>query len=188
MKQNELLVYAIDALDSLSIPYFLVGSLASSAYGEGRMTNDIDIVVDLKGSQVEALCRGFPSPAFYVSLTAANEAIRQRSQFNVIHPQAGQKIDFMIARADAWGREQMARRRRERIFPELEGFIAAPEDVIIGKLIYYHEGESEKHLRDIASMLKLSTVPIDKTYIEHWAGELGITAAWQAVLSRLGGC
>jgi hypothetical protein len=108
-------------------------------------------------------------------------------QFNVIHPASGNKIDFVMARDDAWGRSQLARRIRKPILPDREAFVAAPEDVIIGKLWYYHEGESEKHLRDIASMLRVSGDEIDLAYVEHWAKQLGFDAGWEAVRDRLSG-
>ncbi|HKD35995.1 MAG TPA: hypothetical protein VKB78_04315, partial [Pirellulales bacterium] len=154
---------------------------------EPRLTRDIDIVVRLAEAQVERLCEAFPDPDFYVSLPAARQAILDLGQFNVIHPTSGYRIDFMVARDDAWGRSQMARRIRKPILPGREAFVAAPEDVIIGKLWYYHEGGSEKHLRDIASMMSISRGQIDLAYIEQWAGRLGFSASWQAVLARLGG-
>lgn len=45
MQQDELLRYAVETLERLNIPYTVVGSLASGAYGEPRLTQDIDIVV-----------------------------------------------------------------------------------------------------------------------------------------------
>ena len=45
MEQPELLQYAIEALERLGITYMVVGSLASSVYGEPRSTLDIDIVI-----------------------------------------------------------------------------------------------------------------------------------------------
>src|SRR5258706_250379 len=127
----------------------VVGSCASMAYGEPRMTQDIDIVVDLQPSQLLALCEAFPLPEFYVSKEAAASAIEHQSQFNVIHPDPGNKIDFIVPKDDPWSREQVNRRQRIRMLEQLEGFAARPEDIIIGKMIFYQEGGSEKHLRDI---------------------------------------
>ena len=93
----------------------------------------------------------------------------------------------MIARDDAWGRSQMSRRCRQPILADRETFLATPEDVILAKLLYYREGESEKHLRDIAGIFRISGEEIDKTYIEHWVGQLDLTQEWQAVLDRLHG-
>ncbi len=184
MEQADLLRTVIQILEDLQIPYLVVGSLASAAYGEPRMTHDIDVVVDLRPDHVTALCNAFPAPEFYVSSEAARQAIHDRRSFNVIHPTSGNKIDFMIARDDAWGREQLARRQRILILPDREGFAAQPEDVILGKLLYYAEGGSEKHLRDITGMLRV-TPEIDRDDIGKWASRLGVTDVWQIILERM---
>ena len=186
MEQSDLLRLVIDVLEEQQIAYCIGGSLASGVYGEPRYTHDIDVVVDLHMDQVARLCQAFPAPEFYVSPQAAREAVTMRSQFNVIHPTSGQKIDFMIARDDAWGRSQMGRRHREEIVAGRPGYTAAPEDVIIAKLWYYHEGGSDKHLRDIAAMLQVSGELIDRSYIEQWVQQLGYTEEWHAVLESLG--
>jgi hypothetical protein len=43
------------ALDELHVPYLVGGSLASSTHGIPRATQDIDLVVQLTGSRVDAL-------------------------------------------------------------------------------------------------------------------------------------
>src|SRR4051812_36900929 len=123
----------------MGMPYMIVGSFASGAYGEPRMTHDIDIVIEPSPTQLEELSDAFSPVDFYVSHEAAREALRAGGQFNVLDPTSANKIDFMIARADRWGREQMSRRERMLILPDQAGFAARPEDVIISKLLYYHE-------------------------------------------------
>jgi hypothetical protein len=184
VEQPELVRKVIATLESQRLPYMVVGSLASAVYGQPRLTQDIDVVVALPVSEVDRLCAAFPAPEFYVSVPAARQAAAGGGQFNIIHPTSGNKVDVMVARQDAWGRSQLARRRRELIFPQLPGFVAAPEDVIIGKLWYYDEGGSEKHLGDIAAILQVSGAKLDRAYIEHWSQSLGLMAAWQAVLAR----
>ncbi|MEW6358010.1 MAG: hypothetical protein AB1696_16875 [Planctomycetota bacterium] len=186
MDQGELLRYAIDILEELEITYMVVGALASTAYGDPRLTQDIDIVLDIRPDQLDALCGKFPLAEYYVSPEAAREAVLGGGQFNVIHPSSGNKIDFMIARNDPWGRSQIARRRRMRILPDLDGYVASPDDIIIGKMLYYREGGSEKHLRDITGILKISGDDVDRDYVAHWAAELGLTPIWQAIRKRIG--
>ena len=164
----------------------LVGSMASAAYGEPRMTKDIDVVVDLREPQVSLLCRAFASDEFYVSEPAALQAVRRKGQFNIIHPKSGNKIDLLILPASAWGQAEFLRRERTRILPDLEGYCARPEDVILGKLMYYREGGSEKHMRDITGILKVSGDAVDREYVSAWAVKMGLAEIWQAVLSRLG--
>jgi hypothetical protein len=183
--QADLLRHAIDVLETHEISYMVVGSFASAVYGEPRLTHDIDIVVDLRMGQVEPLCAAFPSPEFYVSVDAAREAAASGGQFNVIHSASGNKIDFLSPRADAWGQRQLTRRIRKPILPDCEAFTASPEDVILGKLWYYQEGGSEKHLRDVAAVLQVSGDQIDRAYVDRWATELGLTEPWRAVVERL---
>ena len=187
MEQADVFRLAIEVLERLKVPYMIVGSAASSIYGEPRLTQDIDIVIDPTPSQLEQLCTAFPQNDFYVSLDAARAALASRAQFNIIHPDSGNKIDFMIAGEDAWGRSQLARRRRVPVLPALEAAAAAPEDVIIAKMLYYQEGGSEKHLRDITGMFKVSGDRIDRQYIQCWAETLGVTDVWEAVQHRTRG-
>ncbi|MEI8376853.1 MAG: hypothetical protein WCJ35_28905, partial [Planctomycetota bacterium] len=126
-------------------------------------------------------------PDFYVSQSAAREAVLTRGQFNVIHPTSGNKVDFMVARNDPWGRMQLTRRIRRPILPDQDGFVAAPEDVIIAKLWYFHEGGSDKHLRDIAGMLQTSSELIDMQYVDQWAQKLGFADHWREVVERVHG-
>ena len=148
-------------------------------------TLDVDILVDLDVETVVLLCAAFPDPEFYVNLSTAEEAVRRRRQFNVIQPKTGLKIDFIVARDDEWGRQQLARRKRVEIFPEQWGYTAAPEDVILGKLLYYKEGQSEKHLRDIAGMLSVSGDLIDREDISTWASQLDVFEIWQKIIQRV---
>jgi hypothetical protein len=187
VEQAELLRHVIAVLESQQLTYMVVGSYASSIYGEPRFTHDIDIVVQLAIDTANRLCAAFPSPEFYVSQTAAREAVSMRGQFNVIHPASGNKIDFMVARNDPWGRLQLTRRIRRPILPDQDAFVAAPEDVIVAKLWYYHEGGSDKHLRDIAAMLQTSGELINMQYVDQWAQQLGFADHWRAVVDRVHG-
>ena len=185
MDQSDLLKLAIKNLQQLRVSYAIVGSFASSIWGESRLTQDIDIVVELKPEQAVLLCDSFPSPEFYVSQTAAQEAVARSGQFNVINPSSGNKIDFMVAGRTDWAVAQLQRSKQLSLFPDQVAQVAAPEDVIIGKLVYYREGGSEKHLRDIAGMLKFSGDMIDRAYVERFAKQLDVADIWEAVLNSV---
>lgn len=185
MEQADLLQMAIETLERLQIPYLVCGSVASGAFGEPRMTRDIDIVIDLRFGKVSELCDAFPAPEFFVTKDSAIAAIRSAKQFNVVHPASGNKIDFMISRDDQWSKSQMQRRQRAKLFGSVEGYASSAEDIIISKMMYYHEGGSEKHLRDITGILSLRADQVDRDYIAHWATRLKVAEVWSAVLSRL---
>jgi hypothetical protein len=71
------------------------------------------------------------------------------------------------------------------IFPDQVANVAAPEDVILGKLVYYREGGSEKHLRDITGMLTFSGDMIDRAYVDRFAQLLGVAEMWEAILNSV---
>jgi hypothetical protein len=185
VEQSDLLKFAVRQLERIATPYALVGSFASGIWGESRFTQDIDLLIDLKPQQAKQLFDSFPAEDFYVSLAAVNDAVARCGQFNVIHPASGNKIDFMIAGNSSWTAAQLARRKRVQVLPDLAADVAAPEDVILGKLVYFKEGASDKHLRDIAGILTAGAEAVDRSYIEQHAADLKVLNEWRAVLKRV---
>src|SRR5437588_407921 len=59
--------------------------------------------------------------------------------------------------------------------------LAPPEYVIVRKLEYYREGRSEKHLRDIRSMLAISGEQLDRQALKDWVERRGVQAEWRLV-------
>ena len=185
MEQTDILRYAIDALELLQVRYLVVDSFASIAYGESRFTQDIDIVAAFEMHHVQGLLEAFPQPEFYLSETAVLDAIRTQFQFNIIHPTSGNKIDFILPRTGAWAAARMARRRPIRLLPDRDVMTAAPEDVILGKLWYYSEGGGDRHLRDIAGILRVTGDGVDRADVERWARQLGFLDIWLAILDTV---
>ena len=185
MKQIEFLRFVIDVLEKLHISYAVVGSYASSAWGEPRMTRDIDVVIELSGDQVAAICDAFPAAQFYVSRVAAQEAVQYGRQFNVIHPSSGNKVDFIVVGKSDWSAAQLRRRKQVQFDEATWGYVASPEDIILGKLLYLREGGSEKHIRDITGILKTRSEPLELDYIESTAAQLEILEVWQSIVENL---
>jgi hypothetical protein len=187
MEQSELLRYLVRCLEKLDIPYFITGAVASIAYGEPRLTNDIDIVAEIDERQITKLKECFPEDEYYLDPDAILEAIKQRHQFNIIHPASGLKADVMISKSDAFDESRFARIKRMRPLEDTEANFASPEDVIIKKMEYYKEGSSEKHIRDIMGILKISGEIIDLVYISLWAKRLNLEDIWKPIQERLTG-
>jgi len=57
--------------------------------------------------------------------------------------------------------------------------VAPPEYVIVRKLEYYREGGSEKHLRDIASMLATSPQLIHQDELKRMIADRGLENPWE---------
>ena len=186
MTQAELLRYVVEALEDVEIPYMIGGSQAAVYYGEPRFTRDVDVVAGLGPAQIPALLARFPAPDFSVSDEAAREAVETRGQFNIIHPASGLKIDVFVSRDTPYDRLRLERRRRLPLVPGRDAWFARAEDVIPYKLIYYRDGQSDLHLRDVIGILRVSGDEVDSRYITEWAERLGLGSLWDAVLKRAG--
>lgn len=68
-------------------------------------------------------------------------------------------------------------------------WFASPEDVLLNKLVYFKlsDGVSQKHLHDIAGMMKLQGQNLDRTYIVQWAERLDVQTEWQLICERVDG-
>lgn len=182
MGPSDLLRHVTSVLDDLVIPYFITGSVATTMYGDPRMTQDVDIVADLRVGQVKLFCRQFPGERFYLSEEAVREALVYFSQFNIIDIESAFKADIMVPDRSPLNKSRFERRRRLRMEGEERDYwFSAPEDVILKKLEFHREGGSEKHLRDIRGVLKEMGDQIDRAYIEHWVATLGLEDIWRTL-------
>jgi len=185
MEQSDLLRFVVEAIERLGLQYFVTGSTVTIFYGEPRFTNDIDIVLQLPASAVHEFCSQFPEADFYVSEESAIDAVNCHSQFNIIHPRSGLKIDIIIPVPDPFNSSRFERARRISTGGEWSASFASPEDAILKKMQYFAEGGSEKHLRDIAGVLKTSGEFVDFEYLDKWSRKLGVEKIWREILDRL---
>jgi hypothetical protein len=172
-----------EPLNRLGRPYMITGATAAIVYGQPRLTNDLDAVIEIRVADIEPLRAAFPESEFYVppAEAIATEIARlQRAHFNLIHLETGYKADFYPAGTDPLHRWAMPRRRQfdhggSRIS------IAPPEYVILRKLEYFREGGSPKHPSDIAAMLRISGGQIDRAFIRDQAAQRGLNELWSRV-------
>jgi hypothetical protein len=118
-----------------------------------------------------------------LSLAAARSAAESFGQFKVIHPASGNKIDFMISGQNPWTSRELIRKLDIELFPGRLAAVASPDDIIRGELMYFRDGGSDKHLGEIAGILKISGHLVDRDYIAKTAVDLGIDETWRLVTS-----
>ena len=115
MSQQELLGLVSNALHRRGAAYFITGSWSSSLQGEPRSTHDLDLVVELSSEQGAALMEAFSEERFYLSESAVNQAIRNRSMFNLLDSRTGDKVDFWLLTDQPWDKKRFERRIEEQI-------------------------------------------------------------------------
>ncbi|MGE4133627.1 MAG: DUF6036 family nucleotidyltransferase [Bdellovibrionales bacterium] len=166
--------------DEAQIEYFLVGSLATMYYGRPRFTQDVDLVVRIKAKQIPHFEKLFPIEEYYSPpKEILHDEILRRGSFNLINQSSGIKIDIVMDKETDFYKSEFQRRKKIEIASGVDVFIASPEDLILKKLDYFREGQSEKHLLDIRDILM--NVSVDEGYIKEWAERLNLTKEWQKV-------
>jgi hypothetical protein len=178
----------VSRLNKLEMPYVITGAVASIIYGEPRLTHDLDLVLLMKIGDMDRFVQAFPSTEFYcppVDVLRIEIRRLRRGHFNLIHHETGAKADIYLAGEDVLHRWALSKRREV----DLEGervWVAPPEYVIVRKLEYFREGGSEKHLRDIAGMLELSSDQIDFKQLEEFIHRYELETEWQKAKTLAG--
>lgn len=173
----------IEPLDRAGVPYAIVGSVASSVYGEPRTTNDVDLLIQLPREDAAKLANAYPSADFYVPPLEIIQIELARSHgghINVIALETMTKADFYPLSSTEAG--WFSRRRALQVAGRTLWF-AIPEAIIVHKLRFFREGGSEKHLRDIRGMLAVSGDEIDRVLIERAVAELGLADQWRNAIA-----
>ncbi len=184
MRDLELFLLFTGPLDGAGLKYMVTGSVASSVYGEPRLTNGIDIVLELDRARAAEFSALYPMEEFYCppeEVLAVEAARTRRGRFNLIHHGTGYKADIYPHGEDplhAWG---LSRRRRVELGDEGSLWLAPPEYVIIRKLEFHREGGSAKHLADVRGVLEVSGESIDTASIDDWVERLGLGDQWDGL-------
>ena len=151
------------------INYMIVGGFAVNYYNRGRTTFDIDIVIQVYPNQLEKIIQHLPD--WLPHIEAFKDNAERGIVFNLIDFETGIKFDFMLYQDSDYNWTAFERRKKVD-FMGVECTIAAPEDLIISKLIWYNISKSEKQLGDINFLLEEEN--LDKLYIETWATKLNL--------------
>jgi hypothetical protein len=181
MPEVELFLLFVRPLQLAGIRYIVTGSVASIFYGEPRLTLDVDLVVFLNDKDIARLAEIFPSSDFYLpppEIIAAEARREMRGHFNILHLPTGFKADLYMTGRDELEAWAFRFQRRVQFAGETVA-MAPPEYVIVRKLEYYREGGSEKHLRDLRSMLAVSGEQLDQAALQDWIQRRGLQAEWK---------
>ncbi len=146
--QVQLLDKTSRLLERLHVAYMVVGSHASSFYGEPRTTHDIDMSVSLTPSAIEPLIQSIDPAELYLS----ESALREGRMANLIELRTGEKVDLFLANNQVASIE--LGRRRPAMILGVSTMVSSPEDLILAKLRWNQLlGGSEQQMRDIRQVL-----------------------------------
>ncbi|MCP4263756.1 MAG: hypothetical protein GY774_40545 [Planctomycetes bacterium] len=178
-EELEVLKIVTQRLREAEINYMIAGSIAANYYTIPRMTRDIDVVIELKESDIDKFVGLFEGDFYLNKETVADEVYHQ-GMFNLISNRYVIKIDFIIKKSSEYQQGAFSRRKQVLIEHSPMWFVSA-EDLVISKLIWAKDSHSEMQLKDVGNLI--GTVDnLDLKYIENWIRELSLEEIYKEVV------
>jgi hypothetical protein len=160
-------------LESLHIPYYITGGVAAIAYGEPRTTQDLDVVLSIQPAAISNLVSSLEQSGFYVPGLEDVTSGRMKT-LQIIHIESIARADLIIAGDSKFDQEKFNRRQRYEISGGVEVYLASPEDLILNKLRWRRQNQSEKQWRDVLGILKIQGDLLNFDYMSRWSQTLEI--------------
>lgn len=117
---------------------------------------------------LEDLRKAFPGSDYYCPI-----ARPLHGHVNILHSPSALKADVYLAGEDPLHLWALERRRRF----DVSGrgvWVAPPEYVILRKLLFFREGGSSKHVRDVRALFAAQGEKLDYPTLERFAEERGV--------------
>ncbi len=164
----------IDALEALSFPYMLVGSLSSNIFGIPRSTKDADFVIQSGGVTLFDLVARL-GPSFRLEPQVQFETITMTTRQVVQIDEIPFVIEFFCLSDDPHDQERFRRRQRVEI-PGHKVFVPTAEDIIITKLRWSTQGQRSKDAEDARGIIAVQGDRLDLRYVREWCERHGTSA------------
>ena len=165
-------------LTARNIRHLVGGSFASSAWGEIRATNDVDIAVLIGQNEAALLASAF-NPPYYASVESIELALEEPGVYrstHAIHMDEAFQIDLFLVRPDAYSLTEFERVRPVEVVEGTSVPFSAPENVILQKLRWFDQANrvSDRQWNDVIRVLEFQRDSLDYAYLARWAKELGV--------------
>ncbi len=171
MTSEEALLAVIDALESVGIPYMLVGGASVSYYGIGRSTKDADFVVELSAHSITSLTR-LLGPPFRFDPQMSFETVTGTYRHQIRLEDNPFLFEFFHLSRDPHDQDRFRRRTRVALMGR-QVWLPSPEDVIITKLRWSLLGRRSKDRDDARDVIAVQGDRIDWDYVYSWCEQHG---------------
>jgi len=168
-------------LDRHSIRYHLTGGITSVFYGEPRMTQDVDLVVDRQQllDQIDAFTFSLRQSNFLFDESSVRSSIENHRLFQLLDSAESLKLDL-------YPRElipgELDRSVHHQLFEGVAFPIVSRPDAALSKLIWVSKG-SHKSRRD-ARQIYLSCAAEEQDHIRSLVDELSLASLLEEILAE----
>jgi len=170
------------ALDDAGVAHMLVGGLTSNYYGIPRATQDVDIVVQLAGSEPLTRVAESLGDGFSIDAQVSFETITGNARYVIRLPATPFVVELFVLGDDAFQRERFGRRVAIAI-PQIgrHVYLPTPEDVVVQKVRWGRP----KALEDAKDVVAVQGETLDMDYIETWCTRHDTRQRLRAVLDQI---
>lgn len=171
----------IGILKSLKIRHHLTGGVVSVAWGEPRMTQDIDIVIDRVGAtaNIERLVSEIQSAGYFADEQGIRNAIHGGKPFQLLD-------QVEVLKLDVYPRElvpgELSRSVLAEVFPGCSIAIVSRPDAALSKLIWIKRG-SHKSRHDLRQIVRRLSEE-ENVFLRTQALQLELTDLLDSVLAE----
>lgn len=166
---------------AIELPFHLTGGAISSAYGEPRLTQDIDIVVspEVAKNRVADLIQQLASSDFLFTESVVREGVRTGELFQLLDKSESLKLDI-------YPRELIpGELQRSQMLELFEGVflpVVSRTDAAMSKLIWIDKG-SQRSRRDFRSIFS-SCDPQQQSDVRELADKFQLVKLLEKVISE----
>ena len=178
--KNALLKF-VEILNRQEIPFHLTGGITGVAYGEPRLTQDIDIVIQNATSvaKLESLINELTDSEFVFTEATVRSAIGNKGMFQLFDSVESLKLDI-YPREMIEG--ELSRSQELEIFETVRLPVASRLDAAISKLIWSSKG-SYKSRRDFRQIFIRSS-EAENEKVRAMANKLGLEDLLDEVIAE----
>ncbi len=170
---DEAVAILLDVLNKEKVPYMIVGSFSSNAYGEARSTKDADFVVKLEPGKRESFFDQLP-PEFEVDYQVIFETITGHTRQIIKIPSIPFEIELFDLSEESFDQSRFSRRLKTTMLDKTV-WLPTAEDVVVQKLRWAKLGNRPKDFLDALGILKVRKDGLDWSYISKWCDQLDIS-------------
>ncbi|MGB0600300.1 MAG: nucleotidyl transferase AbiEii/AbiGii toxin family protein [Rubripirellula sp.] len=172
---------ATEIFQRLGIRFHLTGGVTSILYGEPRMTQDIDMVVDNQAlaDQLETFLRLLDTGDFLFDATSVRRAVERREMFQLLDKVEALKLDVYPRELIAG---ELDRSCMIEVFAGVRLPVVSRVDSAAAKLVWISKG-SHKSRRDLRQIYRTSSES-DRQQIRKLASEINLMSLLNEVLGE----
>lgn len=183
MTSPEVLHRLLDCLESLEVPYMLVGGVSVNQYTDPRSTNDADVVVDLSPEYWSEIGRQL-GPAATVDRQMMFESATGTHRNIIRLADTEFRIELFRLSNDAHDQERFLRRVRG-VLDGRAVWVPTAEDVVVWKLRWWQSAGRGKDHDDIRNVVATQFGSLDWPYIHRWCDQHGTRELLDEIITTI---